>query len=88
MVQAKCTKIAEEQCKPITREVCTTEDSKPASKCEEVEKQIPEEVCQMSNVTQCKPIMREVCDIEVRQRCESVTEEVPFEVRFESLILD
>ena len=76
----KCAKVSEEQCKPVTREVCTSEEDKSEPKCQEVEKSVPEQVCQTANVTKCQPIMREVCDVEVRQRCESVAEQVPFEV--------
>ena len=84
VVQEKCTKVAEEQCRPITREVCTEKEKKALPACQEIEKSVPKEVCETQNVTKCQPIMREVCDVEIRQRCESVAEEVPFEVRIES----
>ena len=80
MVEKKCTKIEEEQCKPITRQVCTTLEKKAEPVCQEVETTVPKEVCETRNVTNCQPIMREVCDVEIRQRCESIAEEVPFEV--------
>ena len=80
VVEKKCTKIEEEECKPITRQVCTTLEKKAEPVCQEVETTVPKEVCETRNVTNCQPIMREVCDVEIRQRCESIAEEVPFEV--------
>lgn len=86
MVEEKCTKVSEEQCRPITRQVCTTSEKKAVPACQEIEKSVPKEVCETQNVTKCQPIMREVCDVEIRQRCESVAEEVPFEVILELLL--
>ena len=86
MVEEKCTKVSEEQCRPTTRQVCTTSEKKAVPACQEIEKSVPKEVCERQNVTKCQPIMREVCDVEIRQRCESVAEEVPFEVILELLL--